>query len=51
MHLAMSMSNRVITRTPSAFFIMSILMQSIGQAFSQAKHAVQMSMSTSRIPR
>jgi len=52
MHFAMSMSKRVMTRPPAALsFSASITMQSIGQARSHARQAVQISRSTSRMPR
>src|SRR5207244_11397359 len=42
MHFAMSMSKRVMTKPPAALsFVASITMQSIGQARSQARQAVQ----------
>src|SRR5262245_14292106 len=51
MHFAMSMSKRDMTRPPAALsFSASITMQSIGQARSQARQAVQISRSTSSIP-
>ncbi len=49
---AMSMSKRVMTRPPAALsFSASMTMQSIGQARSQARQPVQISRSTSRMPR
>ena len=52
MHFAMSMSKRVMTRPPAVLsFVASITMQSIGQARSQARQAVQISRSTSSMPR
>ena len=54
MHLPMSMSNRSMRSLGVIFpspFKMSMLMTEMGQARSQAWHAVQMSMSTSRKPR
>src|SRR3954464_1337141 len=54
MHLPMSMSNRSMRSLGVVFpspFKMSMLMTWMGQARSQAWHAVQMSMSTSRNPR
>jgi len=54
MHLPMSMSNRSMRSLGVIFpspLRMSMLMTEMGQARSQAWHAVQMSMSTSRKPR
>src|SRR5437667_2716108 len=54
LHLPISMSNRSIRSFGVVFpspLMMSMLMTAMGQARSQAWHAVQMSMSTSRKPR
>src|SRR5260370_8514738 len=53
MHLASSISNRVITRFfgLAGSFSISIAITLIGQARSQAWQAVHVSMSTSRKPR
>jgi hypothetical protein len=48
----MTMSKRVMTGPPAALsFDASITMQSIGQARAQARQAVRISRSTSRMPR
>jgi hypothetical protein len=52
MHLAMSMSKRVrIICFVALSFDASMTMQSMGQARSQARQPVQISRSTSRMPR